>query len=49
MGTLDLVPGFRYVISNVAREGVKTVNKQENDNEDGGLNKSARKLEGGEM
>jgi hypothetical protein len=28
MGTLDLVPGFRYVIATVPREGVKTVNKK---------------------
>jgi len=26
--TLDLAPGFRYVIATVSREGVKTVNKK---------------------
>jgi hypothetical protein len=29
LGTRDLVPGFRYVIATVAREGVKTVNGKE--------------------
>jgi hypothetical protein len=29
MATLDLVPGFRYVIATVPREGVKTVNKKD--------------------
>jgi hypothetical protein len=29
LGTSDLVPGFRYVIATVPREGVKTVNKKE--------------------
>jgi hypothetical protein len=28
MGTLDFVPGFRYVLATVSREGVKTVNKK---------------------
>jgi hypothetical protein len=26
MGTLDLAPGFRYVLASVSREGVKSVN-----------------------
>jgi hypothetical protein len=29
MGTLDLAPGFRYVIATVSRDGVKTVNKKD--------------------
>jgi hypothetical protein len=29
MATLDLAPGFRYVLATVPREGVKTVNKRE--------------------
>jgi hypothetical protein len=28
-GTRDLVPGFRYVVATVSRDGVKTVNKKE--------------------
>jgi len=28
MSTLDFVPGFRYVLATVDREGVKTVNKK---------------------
>jgi hypothetical protein len=29
LGTRDLVPGFRYVLATVSREGVKTVNGKE--------------------
>jgi hypothetical protein len=29
LGTLDLAPGFRYVIATVSKEGVKTVNGKE--------------------
>jgi hypothetical protein len=29
MATLDLVPGFRYIIATVSREGVKSVNGKE--------------------
>jgi hypothetical protein len=29
LATRDLVPGFRYVIATVTRDGVKTVNKKE--------------------
>src|SRR5262245_52121933 len=29
LATRDLVPGFRYVLATVPREGVKTVNKKE--------------------
>jgi hypothetical protein len=29
MATLDLVPGFRYIIATVSREGVKAVNGKE--------------------
>ena len=29
LGTLDLAPGFRYVIATVSNEGVKTVNGKE--------------------
>jgi hypothetical protein len=29
LGTRDLVPGFRYVIATVSKEGVKTVNGKE--------------------
>jgi hypothetical protein len=29
LGTLDIRPGFRYVLGVVSREGVKTVNKKE--------------------
>jgi hypothetical protein len=29
LATMDLVPGFRYVIASVSRQGVKTVNKKE--------------------
>jgi hypothetical protein len=29
LGTRDLVPGFRYVMATVPREGVKTVNKKD--------------------
>jgi hypothetical protein len=28
-GTLDIRPGFRYVMGTVSREGIKTVNKKE--------------------